>query len=134
MDVDLARKILPEPDVDFLVEKEFECDIYQAPNETYITFHNYDLGSAYTPTIVEMRIVVPAGYPQGNLDMYWTKPWVNLAGTATRPERADYSQSFQDGTTEWQRWSRHAPNAWRPGIDNLRTHLRTIRSDLARGV
>lgn len=134
MDIDLARTLLPEPDVDFLVEKEFDCDIIGANNETYITFHNFDLGPSYTPRTSEMRVLIPAAYPQGGLDMFWTRPWVNLVSTNARPDRADYPQSFQDGGEAWQRWSRHAEHAWRPGIDNLRTHLRAISNSLARGV
>jgi len=134
MDIELARKLLPEPDVDFLIEKEFDCDVFGAPNETYLTFHNFDLGSAYEPRIVEMRIVVPTGYPQSNLDMFWTLPWVRVVKTGAYPDRADCTQSFQDGTTNWQRWSRHSPQAWRVGIDNLRTHYRSILTELARGV
>lgn len=44
------------------------------------------------------------------------------------PNRADYYDPGADG---WQRWSRHSD--WRPGIDNLRTKLASVRRELVRG-
>lgn len=133
MDVELARRVLPELDVDFLVEKSHDCDLYEAPNELYLTFHGFQLPAPYEPRVVEMRIVIPPGYPQASLDMFYTLPWVNLTVNGQKPARADVSMDFHDGNG-WQRWSRHQSNAWRPGVDGLRSYLRAVHSELAKGV
>jgi hypothetical protein len=129
LSVDNARKLLPESDVDYLVAKRWSFDVAQVGGEIHLDLHKFQLPPVYTPDTVTLRIVLPAGYPNGSPDMFWTLPWVKLRSTGADPLNASYPQPFPDAT--WQRWSRHFdPEKWRAGIDGLRTYLGSIRQEL----
>lgn len=74
--------------------------------------------------MVNLRI--ESGYPEAQIDMAYFYPDLRRSdGTALK---AIASDSF-DGK-QWQRWSRHRTpqNPWRPGIDNVSTHLSAVQS------
>lgn len=125
------EELLPESDRDFLVEKDLDYDVKRVGNDVHVIFRGYELPDAYTPRTVDLRIILPAGYPNANLDMFWTYPEVRLANGA-EPDRCQVRQSF-DGQ-DWQRWSRHFEHPWRQGIDDLRTFYTTIGREISRGV
>jgi hypothetical protein len=81
-------------------------------------------------TTVNLRI--DRTYPDTQIDMAYFFPALALADG--RPIKATANDAF-DGKT-WQRWSRHrtSQNPWRPGIDNIETHLLTVRTWLEREV
>ena len=89
---------------------------------------DYELPTGYELTVVDLLIRLPGGFPDAAPDMFWFDPPVRYPGGAEPPgatERGDFA-----GRT-WQRWSRHLSGAeWRPGIDNLQTYLRFIRTNL----
>ena len=119
--------VLPQADLDFLKEKGWRYEIELSSGEVRIHFRDFELPSAYVPRITDLLIRLPLGYPQSNPDMFWTRPDVLLVGRGY-PDRADY----HDPTAgNWQRWSRHS--MWRPGIDNLRTKLASVRRELEAG-
>jgi hypothetical protein len=64
--------------------------------------------------------------------MVWFEPALVL--TSGRAIGALSSHTI-DGTT-WQRWSRHrtAQNPWRPGVDDVSTHLGLVDDWLSREV
>jgi hypothetical protein len=83
------------------------------------------------PRKANLMFILPAGYPNANLDMFWTEPVVKLAN-GNWPVNANQHALY--GGVSWQRWSRHFQTAWRQGVDNLRTFVATIRKELSRGV
>ena len=124
--------MLPEDDVEFLAEKVLAPDIVKNGGDLLVTFRGFVLPAVYEPSTVDLRIVLGASYPNANPDMFWTRPWVKLKANGNDPEASSYSQPFADG--QWQRWSRHFHQGWRPGVDGLRTYLATVRRELQRGV
>jgi hypothetical protein len=121
------EKLLPELDLEYLDTKGYKYDLIRVGAEVRVIIHGYDLPPAYSPNKTDLVLRLPSGYPQRNPDMFWTRPDLKLSGGAY-PNRADYHDPGADG---WQRWSRHSD--WRPGIDNLRTKLASVRRELARG-
>jgi|SRR4051794_18212571 hypothetical protein len=121
------EKLLPELDLEYLDTKGYKYDLLRVGAEVRVIIRGYDLPPAYSPNKTDLMLRLPSGYPQSNPDMFWTRPDVKLSGGAY-PNRADYYDPGADG---WQRWSRHSD--WRPGIDNLRTKLASVRRELARG-
>jgi len=99
--------------------------------DTHVIINDFDFPAAYMPRKANLLIILPAGYPNANLDMFWTEPVVKLAD-GNWPARAD-NHAVYNGVS-WQRWSRHFQTPWRQGVDNLRTFVATIRKELARGV
>jgi hypothetical protein len=122
---------LPESDREFLKQKDCRYTVEKVGGFIHVIVHDFDLSAAYTPRKADMLVRLPSGYPNGNPDMFWTRPKVKLADGRT-PINADVSQDF-DGVI-WQRWSRHYPDGrWRVGVDGLDTYLASVRRELALG-
>lgn len=132
MDLEEAKKHLPEEDAEFLIEKEYDFALLQHGNDLLLTIHKYELPDAYEPQVVSLRIVLGSGYPNANPDMFWTMPWVKLKSTSADPEASSQPVDYPDG--RWQRWSRHFNDGWRPGVDGLRQYLAAVRRELNRRI
>jgi hypothetical protein len=120
--------LLPEIDAEFLTEKDFDCEIMQVPGEVRVILRGFTLPPHYMPRQTNLMVRLPAGYPNGNPDMFWTQPDVRLRNGAF-PVGAEYHDPSAGG---WQRWSRH-DTGWRAGIDNLRTKYASVRRELDKG-
>jgi Prokaryotic E2 family E len=129
--VETIDDLLPEVDRVFLAEKNLRFSASRVGADTHVVIHEFDFPAAYTPRKANLLIILPAGYPNANLDMFWTEPVVKLAN-GNWPDRADNHGTYNG--ISWQRWSRHFQTAWRQSVDNLRTFVTTIRKELARGV
>jgi hypothetical protein len=123
--------LLPELDRDYLTDKALEVTVARQGSDLYLIIHNFELPAVYNPQIADLLIILPAGYPNANPDMFWTRPDIRLTN-GSWPQAADVHEQRGDGS--WQRWSRHFPSGqWRPGIDNVRTYLAAIKIELQRG-
>jgi hypothetical protein len=116
--------VLPQADLDFLIEKGWQHEIATHPGEVRIYIRNFPLPESYSPRVTDLLIRLPFGYPQSNPDMFWTKPDVRLVSGAY-PTRADYHDPSADN---WQRWSRHGN--WRPSTDNLRSKIASVKREI----
>ena len=75
----------------------------------------------------DILILLPAGYPDALVDMFYCEPWLRLAALGRYPKAADAAHVFAGRT--WQRWSRHN-GSWRPGIDGIHTVIARIQRAL----
>ena len=125
------KLLLPESDREFLGEKYPDFEVLQIGAELHVVLPGFPFPPAYTPNAATLMVIVPAGYPNTALDMFWTYPDIKLVN-GNWPNRCDYHHDY--GGRSWQRWSRHFIQAWRPGRDNLRTFLATVRSEIAKGI
>lgn len=121
---------LPELDGNFLAEKGFAFEAKEENGFINLVIQGYRMPSAYTPPVVDLLIRLPAGYPNANPDMFWTRPNVTLVSGAV-PTTANVQETHLG--LSWQRWSRHG-NGWRPGVDGLRSFLTMIRRELEKGI
>lgn len=89
-----------------------------------VVVYERGLPEGYTETLADLHVRLESGYPDVQIDMAYFRPALQRADG--RPLRAVTSVNF-DGSS-WQRWSRHrtAENPWRPGVDNLSTHLALV--------
>lgn len=131
MDIEEIKKILPEKDVEYLQEKQYEFEVHQMGGEIHIIIHHFLFPTPYQPDRADMLIILPAGYPIANPDMFWTYPDVKLNGNQW-PTNSDYHQDFHGKS--WQRWSRHLTKGWRPGVDNLRNFVTSISREIGKGI
>lgn len=120
--------LIPEEDIEFLVEKGFDYELIQVEGAVHLILHRFPF-PRYVPKEADMLIRLPAGYPQTALDMFYTIPDVKLASGAF-PDRCDQHPAFAGRI--WQQWSRHS--TWRVGIDNLRTHLSAVIKEIDKGI
>ena len=132
MEITETKALIPEIDRDYLTAKQYKYDIAVVDGWVNLIIHEYLLPAAYTPRVVDLLIRLPPGYPNSHPDMFWTSPDVRLVSGNNWPMRADVPEQYAGRS--WQRWSRHFSGEWRPGIDNLRTYLASIRRELEKGL
>ena len=79
------------------------------------------VGEGYNHPSVDISLRIEPPYPDVQIDMVFVSP--ALARQDGKPIGALAEEAF-DGKV-WQRWSRHrtASNPWRPGVDNVETHM-----------
>lgn len=99
----------------------------------WLLLHDVPLPPGYVVTQTTLAIEMPTAYPMAELDMFYCRPAL---------ERCDGKPIPQTQVTEhiqgeaYQRWSRHrgGSSPWRPGADNVITHLALIEASLLREV
>jgi hypothetical protein len=123
--------VLSDGDEAFLKVRGFDYEVISEGQMFSLIIRGYGLPDGYELALVDLLLRLPMGFPDAAPDMFWTCPAVGYAGGAVPPATQDRLEYL--GRT-WQRWSRHLALAWRPGIDNLQTYLRLIRTDLEKGV
>ena len=123
-----GREVLPSADRAYLADGGFAFEIVTETNQTGIILKDLTLpADKYDQPTANVLILLPGGYPDCAPDMFYTSPQLTLAATGAVPKAADVQQVFVGRT--WQRWSRHN-NAWRPGIDGLRTMVARVLTAL----
>ncbi|HAS90146.1 MAG TPA: hypothetical protein DCS48_12705 [Desulfovibrio sp.] len=98
---------------------------------SWILIHNFPTGSGYNHSHVTAAVRMETGYPNAQLDMvYFYPPLARVDGVAINATQV--TQEI-DGKG-YQRWSRHrtCQNPWRPGVDNLESHVTLVEDWLER--
>ncbi|MFT3864593.1 MAG: E2/UBC family protein [Solirubrobacterales bacterium] len=121
--------MLSEVDKAFLEQRGFDHEVIGEGQMVSLIIHGFRMPDGYVPGVVDLLLRLPSGFPDAAPDMWWTAPAVSYVG-GSAPPATEVRQEFVGRT--WQRWSRHLAVSWRPGIDNLQTYLRLIRTDLER--
>jgi hypothetical protein len=130
----LPTELLSKEDLSYLEQKGYQYTVTQTDGLIYVVIKQYTLPPAYTPTQVDLLLRLPPNFPVARPDMFWTFPHVRRVATGTYPQASEtFDVNYQD--RNWQRWSRHFDaRLWRPGVDNLKTYLGTIRRELQKGI
>ena len=102
--------LLPEVDRDFLSAKGYEFSVKRVGADVHVIIDQFPFPAAYVPCTAKLLIILPAGYPNANLDMFRTISDVKLTD-GRWPRNAD-NREIYDGVS-WQRWSRHFNSGWR---------------------
>ena len=120
---------LPPDDIDWLNAHglPYELVVEGTPR---LVVHRFPVPAGYNVDNVSLYLRIEPGYPDTQIDMVYFYP-----ALTRRDGRAigALAQEAFDGKT-WQRWSRHRTpaNPWRPGIDNVSTHLALVAEWLER--
>jgi len=98
----------------------------------WLIVHDLPVPTGFKQQRVTAALMIPAGYPDVQIDMAYFFPALARADGKAIP--AIEVHNF-DGK-QWQRWSRHrtSANPWRPGEDDVRTHLVLVSHWLVREV
>lgn len=94
-----------------------------------VVIHGFPIPAGYNIACADVHVRFNGGYPDTQLDMAYFSPALSRAdGRGIN----NLSMTPLDGR-EWQQWSRHrtAASAWRPGIDDLSTHMALVEDWLA---
>jgi len=122
--------MLPEDDVAYLEQQHPGYSVVAADNMTCVTLPHFQLPNGFTLSEGTLLLRLNALYPDSVPDMWWFDPPIvrvsNLVIPATESIETHLGR-------QWQRWSRHlTPDQWKSGIDNLRSYVSLIRSELQR--
>ncbi len=94
-----------------------------------LTIRDFPMAVGLAPTVCELLVRLPPGFPDAGPDMFW------IASPVTRVDGQPIPATDVTEThlgRRWQRWSRHIGGAWRPGVDDLRTYITYITTCLRR--
>lgn len=122
--------LLPQQDREFLEARSLVWETITEAGVQWLLVHDFPVPTGYNANKTIAALMISPGYPDAQLDMvYFYQPLVRADGKAIN---ALATQSL-DGKI-FQRWSRHrsAQNPWRPGEDNVSTHLALVEAWLER--
>lgn len=116
---------LPEDDMDFLnSDYRDQWEELSQPGKTGLLIREYSLPEGYIPRKTSLMLLIPDSYPGGAIDMFYFDPSIKRQdgiGISALSDELCFDR-------QWQRWSRHYH--WRPGIDNISTHITYISNEL----
>ncbi len=111
---------LPAEDEEFLNNKGLHWETLSQNGLKWLIIYDYPVPVGYNRELVEVALLIPPAYAAAEIDMVYFYP--ALARTTGRPIAATSQQALDNKI--FQRWSRHRnPGDWRPGLDNISTHL-----------
>ena len=129
--LELRRQfMLPTDDIAWLESTGWQYELVVEGGVQRVVIHGFPVPVGYRLNKVSVNVRIETGYPDAQIDMAYFLPAIErVDGLAIGATCAD---PF-DGKT-WQRWSRHrtGANPWRPGLDNLSTHMAAVQEWLAR--
>ncbi|MCG8328559.1 MAG: multiubiquitin domain-containing protein [Chitinophagales bacterium] len=121
---------LPEEDEAFLNASNFKWEALREGNQQWLIIREFPIPEGYSHMHADVAIMITPGYPTSKLDMVYFHP--ELRRSDGKGIKALRNQSIEGKT--YQRWSRHYTNTnpWRPGIDDISTHLSLVKHWLTR--
>lgn len=123
---------LPEEDSEFLENLSLSYETIMERNAKWLILHNFQIPEGYNIDNAQAAIKIENGYPVAQLDMIYFNP--PLVRKDNRQIKA-LANMVIDGKN-YQRWSRHRTpqNPWRPGIDDISTHISLAKYWLEREI
>lgn len=119
---------LPEKDREYLESKSIVYEEHIQGSQKGVILKGFSLPNGrFDAEAADVLILLPPGYPDAPPDMFYTLPWLKLAGRGCYARRAD--QPFNFNGQRWQRWSRHN-SEWRPGADGIWTMIKRVEHAL----
>jgi hypothetical protein len=122
----LPQQLVEE--VESLRAKGFVVDLVAADGIAATVFQAYSVPRGYSQSVTDLLLKFPLSYPNGKPDMFWTDVALTLEGGKC-PKQADTIETIL--ARQWRRFSWH-PQAWNPGIDDLRTYLEFVNTGLTK--
>lgn len=117
----------------FLEESKFSYDLIKKGNQQWLIIHNYPIPVGYNVESANLALLLPSNYPDTQIDMAYFSPSLSLNSKKAIPQT---QHNANINGKQYQRWSRHrtSANPWRPGVDDLSTHLRCVENWLLREI
>lgn len=121
--------LLPPRDAAYLAGRGLAHEDLMACGHRGIVLRGFSLPPGkFTAEAADILLLLPPGYPDCPVDMFYAKPWLKMAATGADPRQANVP--LQVGADVWQRWSRHNYD-WRPGTDGIHTMVKRVERALA---
>jgi hypothetical protein len=121
---------LSEEDEEGLTARGLVWEAVKEQKSKLLIFPNYPVPVGYNHSRVTAALRLPPSYPDDQIDMVYFLPVLALASGR---QIAQLSMQPLDDK-QYQQWSRHRTqaNPWRPGLDNVCTHLLQVDNWLER--
>ena len=121
---------LPQADEEYLNGLGLPWETRVHPNGQWLIIHDWKLPSGYNVTANTIALRIPASYADAQIDMVYFR--VPVSRTDGRVIGALTMQPVAGES--WQQWSRHRTpsNPWRPGVDDVASHLSLVDDWLRR--
>lgn len=121
---------LGEDDLDGISATALEWDAIIERDANWLIFRQYAIPSGYNVAVADMALRIPPSYPDDQIDMAYFHPALSLADGRSIGALTAHSLEGK----QYQQWSRHrtSANPWRPGLDNVCTHLLQVQTWLQR--
>lgn len=121
---------LPPDDEAGLAARGLPFEAVKENNVNLLILPKYPIPVGYNVSEAVALLRIPPSYPDEQIDMVYFSPGLSL--TSGKQIR-QLSMCQHDGR-QFQQWSRHRTgvNPWRPGLDNICTHLLQVDNWLER--
>lgn len=121
---------LGEEDVEGLAARGLAWEAIVEGNTKWLILPEYSIPAGYNHQTASVALRIKPSYPDDDIDMVYFYPPLALTSGKTIKQ---LTPSQIDGK-QYQQWSRHrtSANPWRPGLDNVCTHLLQVDSWLER--
>lgn len=121
---------LPEGDRDFLESSGAPWEAILSGAQRWLLRYEFAVPPGYGVDKVTVALLIEPTYPETQIDMAYFFP-------ALKPTSGKQVNNLSDQPLDgkvFQRWSRHRTpaNPWRPGVDNVGTHLLQVTEWLNR--
>lgn len=123
---------LPAGDLAFLSQLQLPWSAVTENAVMRLVIFGFPVPAGYNHRQVDLYLRIDPTYPDTQLDMVYVFP--ALAMTSGKVIGALSHETFAGRT--WQRWSRHRTqaSAWRPGVDNVESHMALVADWFAKEV
>ncbi|MEX1245272.1 MAG: E2/UBC family protein [Thermoanaerobaculia bacterium] len=122
---------LPEDDERYLADKGCVWELCPDGEGACLIVRDYEVSSdIYDRDRTNLMVRIPPQYNLAGLDMFYVDPPLRVRATGAFPPAADQTEPHCG--VQWQRFSRHLPLPWRPGIDGLPTLFSHVSRELQR--
>ncbi|QDT07501.1 hypothetical protein K227x_59280 [Rubripirellula lacrimiformis] len=123
--------VLPPDDTTFLNASYLGWQTIRDGNASWLVIPDFPVCDGYKVQSATAALQLEPGYPDTPIDMVYFNP--PLARTDGKTIGATGNTKTINGES-FQRWSRHRSpaNPWRPGQDNIESHLLLVRHWLER--
>jgi hypothetical protein len=121
---------LPAADEQYLNSLGLPWETVLDGQTQWVIIHEWLLPTGYNTEKTSVALLIPNNYADSQIDMVYFK--VHLARYDGKGISSLSTQLIAG--EEWQRWSRHrtGQNPWRPGIDDIASHLSLVDEWLRR--
>jgi hypothetical protein len=118
---------LSESDRGFLETAYPEWEAIIEGQSKWLLLEPFGVPAGFNHRFVAVALLIDPMYPDAQVDMAYFRP--DLARSDGKGINALSAHQLNGQT--WQRWSRHRQSGvWRPGVDNIETHLLYVESFL----
>lgn len=124
--VSIANEIVLQ-EIDEFKDLGYSIEVSETDGFVNLVFEDYLLPTGYNKTSTTLLLRLPAAYPNGNPDMFWTDVDL-LCADGRIPKSADSIETHIG--KQWRRFSWH-PQNWNPGTGNLRMYLEFVDNGIA---